>query len=953
MATVYLAHDLKHDRPLALKVLHPELAAALGPERFLREIRTAAALQHPHILSVHDSGETGGLLWYTMPYVEGESLRDRLRREVQLSVEETIRIGREAALALDYAHRHAVVHRDIKPENILLSDGQALVADFGVARALDVAGEGRLTETGMAVGTPAYMSPEQASAGQVDARSDQYSLGCVLYEMLAGEPPFTGPTAQAVIAKRFAGSAPSVRASRPDVPAELDAVIQKALAQVPAGRFGSARELADRLGHAGVKEIHSGGAIPVTQPSPRKPWSVQKLGVAAAAGLVVAGLGIAAWLSRDRAPATLDANLVAVAPFDVLAPQLQLWREGLVDLLSRNLDGAGPLRTVSPTVVVRRWKGRADRAAADGLARETGAGLSVYGTLVTAGPDTVRLTASVLDAIRGQVVSEMELRGPADRLDQLADSVTLRVLRDLGQSRPIGATRSTGLGSRSLLALRTFLRGEQHFRRTEWDSALVSYQRAIAEDTSFALAYWRLGTVRGWVYGIGDSLSHTYSLRAGELNHGLAPRESLLVVCDSLMGTLEEGGTPDSTAQANLQRLFRSAEHVTRRYATDPESWVAMGEARYHFRHGRGVTLEMAREAFERAITLDSAYAPAYIHAVELAVAMDDRAAARQYAARFLALRPGGEHALTMRAAALLLDPVAPIGELDRQLDTMPALPLFGLSITFWLAPDSAETGIDLLRRLAARPVLEEVFYRDPERRQEMLANVLAYRGHVREAHEILRAQDGLSRSPIFTELALLGIVPLDTADAIFRRRLQEGPAWPAGLGTAPAWWAARRDSTSLKLYGHRLRAGASSQPNPAGLPLHMIEYRLAAAEAYLALGRADTAAAVARFQALPVTTGGVWHERLTLARLLVALRRDREALAVLDLGYPHAYFALGRVPWALEQARVAERLGEREKALHWYGFVAKVWRHADPELRAYVDEARSGLQRLTAERAS
>jgi serine/threonine-protein kinase len=756
-----------------------------------------------------------------------------------------------------------------------------------------------------------------------------------------------------VIAKRFAGSVPSVRAARPDVSAELDAVLQKALAQVPAGRFGSARELADRLGHTGATETHSGGAIPVTQLSPTKQWSVRKLGVAAAAGLVAVALAISAWLSRDRAPATLDPNLVAIAPFDVLGPQLQLWREGLVDLLSRHLDGAGPLRTVSPTVVVRRWKGRADRAAAEGLARETGAGLSVYGTLVAAGPDSVRLTANVLDAVRGQVVSEMELRGPADRLDQLADSVTLRVLRDLGQSRPIGATRSSGLGSRSLPALRAFLRGEQHFRRTEWDSALVSYERAIAEDTSFALAHWRLGTVRGWVFGIGDSLSHAYFLRAGELNHGLAPRESLLVVCDSLMGTLDAGETPDSAAEANLQRLFRSAEHVTRRYATDPESWVALGEARNHFGDGRGVTPELTREAFDRAITLDSAYAPAYIHAVELAVAMEDRAAARQYAARFLALKPGGEHALTMRAAAMLLDPVAPVGEVDRQLDTMPALPLFGLLTTFWLAPDSAETGIDLIRRLATRPVHEEVFYQDPEVRQIMLANVLGYRGHVREAHEIVSARDGLTRSPMFTELALLGIVPPDTADAIFRRRLREGPAWPAGLGTAAAWWSARRDSTSLKSYIQRLRAATSSQPNPAGPPPYIIECRLAAAEAYLTLTRTDTAAAVARFQALRATTGGVWQERLTLARLLAALRRDKEARAVLDLGFPHPYFLLGRVPWALEQARVAERLGQREKALHWYGFVAKVWRHADPELRPYVDEARSGLQRLTAERAS
>src|SRR5690348_5263031 len=189
MATVFLAQDLKHDRPVALKVLHPELAMSLGPERFLREIKLAARLQHPHILTVLDSGETGGRLWFTMPFVEGESLRDRLRRERQLPVDDALRIAREAAQALQYAHQHGVVHRDIKPENLLLTqDGNTLVADFGIARALGSGAEQRLTETGLAVGTPAYMSPEQASGeSDLTARSDIYSLGAVLYEMLAGE----------------------------------------------------------------------------------------------------------------------------------------------------------------------------------------------------------------------------------------------------------------------------------------------------------------------------------------------------------------------------------------------------------------------------------------------------------------------------------------------------------------------------------------------------------------------------------------------------------------------------------------------------------------------------------------------------------------------------------------------------------------------------------------------
>ncbi len=259
MATVYLAQDLRHDRPVALKVLHPELAASLGDDRFQREIKLAARLQHPHILTVYDSGESTGRFWFTMPYVEGESLRDRLRRERQLPLEDALRIAQQAAQALQYAHDHGVVHRDIKPENLLLTrDGNTLVADFGIARALSSgAAESRLTETGLAVGTPAYMSPEQAAGDRgVDARTDVYSLGAVLYEMLAGEPPYTGATTQALIVKRLTEPAPSVRAVRSSVPESVDQAMRKALAAVPADRFSTMAQFGQALTAAGGR---SGG----------------------------------------------------------------------------------------------------------------------------------------------------------------------------------------------------------------------------------------------------------------------------------------------------------------------------------------------------------------------------------------------------------------------------------------------------------------------------------------------------------------------------------------------------------------------------------------------------------------------------------------------------------------------------------------------------------------------
>jgi len=295
MATVYLAHDVRHNRKVALKVLRPELAAILGGERFLKEIQLTANLQHPHILPLHDSGEAEGMVYYVMPYVEGESLRDRLTREKQLPVDEAIRIAREVADALNYAHQQGVIHRDIKPENILLHGSHALVADFGIALAVSAAGAGsRLTETGMSLGTPHYMSPEQAMGErEVTAKSDVYALGCVLYEMLTGEPPFTGPTAQAIIARVMTEEPRSLTIQRKTIPPHVEAAVHMALAKLPADRFASAAAFAEALqdggrGDGGTvgRTLRSGLGPPVPlspRPAVLVPWALLALAIAGAA----------------------------------------------------------------------------------------------------------------------------------------------------------------------------------------------------------------------------------------------------------------------------------------------------------------------------------------------------------------------------------------------------------------------------------------------------------------------------------------------------------------------------------------------------------------------------------------------------------------------------------------------------------------------------------------------
>jgi eukaryotic-like serine/threonine-protein kinase len=360
MATVYLAQDLKHDRPVAVKVLRPELAAVIGAERFVVEIRTTANLQHPHILPLHDSGEADSFLFYVMPYVEGESLRDRLDREKQLPVADAVRIATEVAGALDYAHRHGVIHRDIKPENILLHDGRALVADFGIALAASKAGGSRMTETGMSLGTPHYMSPEQAMGErEITARSDVYALGAVTYEMLTGDPPFTGSTAQAIVAKVLTEKPVPPSKFRDTVPEAVEEAVLVALAKLPADRFESARAFAEALERPGFVTARTRAPVAAARSGT---WlrDRRSIGTLAVAAVALGAVALQATRPRpDRGPAEYDVGLsdsaamwsirgtgFAVAPAgDFVVYQTirsghgELWHRSLLDGATRRIDG--------------------------------------------------------------------------------------------------------------------------------------------------------------------------------------------------------------------------------------------------------------------------------------------------------------------------------------------------------------------------------------------------------------------------------------------------------------------------------------------------------------------------------------------------------------------------------------------------------------------------------------
>jgi TolB-like protein/tetratricopeptide (TPR) repeat protein len=561
MATVFLAQDLKHDRPVALKVLHPGLAVSLGPERFLREIKLAARLQHPHILTVLDSGEAGGRLWFTMPFVEGESLRDRLRRERQLPVEDSLRIAREAAQALQYAHDHGAVHRDIKPENLLLTrDGNTLVADFGIARGLET-GSGsdeKLTDTGLVVGTPAYMSPEQASGDRtLDARSDVYSLGSVLYEMLAGEPPFTAPTMQAMIVKRLTEPPPSVRAVRGTVPEAVDQAIRKALAPLPADRFASAAELGRALAPvaaapASTPTVPTAAAtVPTAAPAPSGPSSTAPIPAArrrfpvTAAALVVGlliGLGVLfAWRRTGASGAPGGHRVVAVLPFDNLGDSADAYfADGVTDEVRTKLGQVSGIEVIArgSSLEYRHPTKRPTE-----IAHELGADYLLTGTVrweKSGGASRVRVTPELVEAPPGQAArSRWGQQFDASLTDvfQVQADIATKVADALGVALADSTRRElTTKPTENLAAYDEYLKGEAASQAMSvldpaaLRRAIGYYERAVELDSTFAIAWARLSHARTRLYfnGTPDPALGEQARLAAERARRLKPKEPLV-----------------------------------------------------------------------------------------------------------------------------------------------------------------------------------------------------------------------------------------------------------------------------------------------------------------------------------------------------------------------------------------------------------------------------------------
>lgn len=965
MATVFRARDLKHGREVAIKVLRSELAASLGGDRFLREIRIAANLHHPHILQLFDSGEAEGLLYYIMPLVRGETLRELMKRSGPLSIEETVRLVGQVASALDHAHQHGIVHRDIKPENILLESGHALVADFGVGRAVSGARQdaaGTLTEAGLVVGTPAYMSPEQIDGAAIDGRSDLYSLGCVCYEMFAGTPPFVGATISSMMRQHVLTPAPSISRKRPDIPASTDLAVQKALAKSPDDRFATVGEFAQAL-HTGLTPTAVQSVS--TRRGQGLAWA------AAGIGIILLVAGYLLW-SRMRPAGSASESAVAVLPFSVRGNDTLQLGEGMVTLLSTKLDGAGDLRTVDARALLGYIERSGNQSIDVDRAREIAAQFSaqhfVLGDVVILG-DRVQLSAGFYAVNENVAVEQTSVEGATNRVFELVDALAAKLLAKQSNASGTGLEQVASVTTSSLPAFKAYLDGEREMRQGNFDRALSAYQQALAADSNFALAWYRLSVAAEWLTL--EAVVQEGAAKAQQLSAHLPDRVRSLLDASQ---AAREGQTE------RAEQLYRT---ITGAAPEDVESWMQLGELLFHNGALSGRNFRESRAPWQRVMALEPDNIIPLIHLARIAAADRDTATLDDMVARVSRIRAGSgqdssaarveELELAMMRAAMVNDSAA-IARLSSDLARGSELTV---TITTW---DVATTAGNFTAAIG-------------------IADLLTTPGRSTQARSLGCRIHGT---------LLFGLGQFKAGNRHLDRCVAIDPAlgvlWRIYYAALPMREQLESALPSPRSFDSIV---APAAPTPSGMSSFMTandgtyDHVRVYLEGLTAAIRGDSASAersAARLQAMPGSRR-IMEAAAKLAdgiRSEIAYRGQRwnDALALLSRPSMAGYLLAGASPFfaasreRFRQAELLQRAGQHEEALKWYGsfesltmfeapFMAAglkaqgeifealgrkpeaieayrrfitLWTDADPELQPMVTQARERIEALGAE---
>ena len=963
MSQVFLAQERALDRRVVVKVLHPELAG-VNIDRFRREIQVVAQLQHPHIVPVLAAGESKGILYYTMPYIDGESLRSWLLRESRLSVEDAVRVLHDVADALAYAHERGVVHRDIKPDNVLVSRRHAMVTDFGVAKALTVAVRGgdapergapgaNTTGSGLAIGTPAYMAPEQAAGDpSTDHRADIYAFGVLAYELLAGSAPFTGRPPSEILAAHIAEPPQPIETLRPDVPQGIAQLVMACLAKKPSDRPQTAAAV-----RGAIEASATPGAGTVITPSVRRRRSARRAVAAMVVVAVALVAGAVEYSRHAQARPAINENLVAVAPFRVVSgdPSLRYLREGMLDLLSAKLTGnAGP-QSADPRSLLTAWRRAAGADSADlpraralDVAETLGAGQLLIGD-VTGDSSRITLHAILVRVADGRARAPAQVEGDPDSLPKLVDQLTAQLLAtDAGEEDRLATLTST-----SLPALRSFLNGQWLYRRGRYREAAQAYATAVELDTTFALAALRLASASNW---FGVPAMHATGLRLAWAGRDrLGPRDRAL---------LEETAGPNYPAASSYLEILRAKEHYVDVAPDRADAWFELGDGLFHFGAVVGYPDADARaaDALRRALALDSTYAPAAEHLLLIEAHQGDTSAVRRLGSHFLAINPQSENADGVRwRMAVALGDSAALAEITRRRDTLTPISAHTMAYMSQLdavdldrAQRIADAAVESARaqgdRFAALVSAHDLALNRGRPSAAIVANTRARDVAAANARVYLRERvrdalywdgDSAAAAAAVRELerTAFGPTPEKPADRFGQI---------VDLCNVELWRAGHDDPRTLSASITRLRRAATG--GEQGAPFARACATLLDAVAATNSNRSDASIAVTRLDSLLRTGPGGFVQdagNLILARIKERRGDVRGALAAVRRRETFLTRPLYLSTFLREEGRLAALAGENDAAIEAYRHYLTLRASPEPPLKSEIEFVRDELAKI------